>query len=293
MISSTLKNLVRKGGSIIFGHTPRIHRIPFGPIKGWNIFMSFDISPRMYFGIDEPWIAKLAQQYIKPADVVYDIGSHIGYTTLLFLQRVGKSGSVQAFEILRSVAHDYFQRTMDANKVKNAIVYPVGLSKSDQSVELPIGETLMTSLFEAGVPTKQRTELCSIVRLDGFVKREQLPVPSLIKIDIEGAEVDCLLGGLDLIKKHLPVLIVEFHTLDLLTRGHSLLRSLGYFLKTQEYSIDQQQISKLTSFHQSVLCLPSNPIGSSAKQRKTTLAKKKQSSLNKTTSVNLPGLVTD
>lgn len=293
MISSALKNLVRKGGSIIFGHAPHIHRIPFGPIKGWNIFMSFDISPRMYFGIDEPWIAKLAQQYIKPADVVYDIGAHIGYTTLLFLQLVGKSGSVHAFEILRSVAHDYFQRTMDANKVKNAIVYPVGLSKSDQSVELPIGETLMTSLFEVGVPTKRRTELCSIVRLDGFVKREQLPVPSLIKIDIEGAEVDCLLGGLDLIKKHRPVLIVEFHTLDLLSRGHSLLRSLGYFLKTQEYSIDQQQISKLTSFHQSVLCLPSNPIESSAKQRKTTLAKKKQSSLNKTTSVNLPGLVTD
>ena len=116
IISIILKNIARKGLSFFFGRTPRIHRIPFGPNRGRNIFISFDISPRMYFGIDEPWIAELAQTKINPGDVVYDLGAHIGYTCLLFAQRVGKTGFVHAFEILPSVAEGFLKKTIQAHE---------------------------------------------------------------------------------------------------------------------------------------------------------------------------------
>jgi len=84
MLLTILENFGRKSGSIIFGRTPHIHKIPFGPNKGLNIFISFDISPRIYFGIHAPWIATLAQQYAKRGDIVYDIGAHVGYPRFYF-----------------------------------------------------------------------------------------------------------------------------------------------------------------------------------------------------------------
>jgi hypothetical protein len=42
---------------MILGNKLRVHRIPYGPIQGRKIYMSPQISLRMWFGVDEPWIA--------------------------------------------------------------------------------------------------------------------------------------------------------------------------------------------------------------------------------------------
>jgi len=253
MVSATLKRFVRKSGSLLFGRTPRIHRIPFGPNKGRNIFVSFDISPRMYFGVDEPWIAQLAQRHISPGDVVYDIGAHIGYTILFFASHVGDIGIVHAFEILPSVAEGFLRKTIEANDFNNVVIHPVGLSNVEQTLKLPIGETMMTSLSQV-TGKRGRMQQCRTVRLDDYATRSHLPLPSLIKIDIEGAEVDCLLGGLQIIEKCHPKLILEFHSLDLLSKGYTILDSLGYVITTQECIVNKQFLRRIKWFHENVFC---------------------------------------
>ncbi|MGA3288384.1 MAG: FkbM family methyltransferase [Bacteroidota bacterium] len=253
MISTILKKFVRKGGSYFYGRTPRIHRIPFGPNRGRNIFISFDISPRMYFGIDEPWIAELAQTKINYGDVVYDIGAHIGYTCLLFAQRVGKTGFVHAFEILPSVAEGFLRKTIQANDFNNVMIHAVGLSSMDKTLELAIGATMMASLYSNPI-RGDKMELCKTVRLDQYVMREKLPLPSLIKIDIECAEIDCLQGGIEIIKKCRPLLIIEFHNLDLLIKGYNILNSEGYRLITRKNIIDEKFLQSINYFHESVFC---------------------------------------
>ena len=255
MLSIRLRNFVRKGGALVFGRLPHVHRIPFGPNKGFKIFTCFDISPRMYFGIAEPWIAALVEQYAKSGDIVYDIGAHIGYTSLLFRRSVGETGRVHAFEILPSVAKTFFQRTMEENGFSNVIVHSVGLSNEEQTIQLSMNDTRMAQL-SGDNSSQSRSEQCRTVRLDEFISRQGLPIPSLMKIDIEGAEVDCLMGALDTIKARRPVLIVEFHSLDLLRRGHSLLRSVGYELRTRHVEVDEEYLGRLTRFHESVLCAP-------------------------------------
>ncbi len=254
----TIKSYMRKSGAIIFGRTSHIHMIPFGPNKGLKIFMSFDISPRMYFGIDEPWIATLSHQYLKPGDIVYDIGAHVGYTSLVFQRYVGPTGFVHAFEILPSVATNFYQRTMDSNGFKNMVVHPVGLCNEEQTIELSPGDTMMASLND-GTSNRQKAEQCKTVRLDQFIIKEALPIPSLMKIDIEGAEIDCLMSASNTLTNHHPILIVEFHSLDLLKKGYSLLNSHGYTLRTQHSVVNEQFIAPLTRFHENVLCLPSKP----------------------------------
>lgn len=237
------------------GRKPRVHCIPFGPIKGRRICIAFEISPRMYLGIDEPWIAKLVQDLINPGDVVYDIGAHIGYTCLLFAQRLAGRGAVHAFEVLPSTV-EFLRKTVEANEFNNIVVHQVGLGLSTQTLKLAIGPTAMTDIYSTP-REKERTELCEITSLDLYVKQNKLPPPSLVKIDIEGAEIDCLNGGRDLINKYKPTMLIEFHELSLLKKGYNLLGSWGYSLTTQNgIPVNIRRLEVLKSFHQTVLCLP-------------------------------------
>jgi FkbM family methyltransferase len=257
-----LKRWVRKAGSWVFGRKPRVHSIPFGPNRGLRIFMSFDVSPRMWFGIDEPWVAQSAMEHVSSGGVVYDIGAHVGYTCLLYAQRVGDEGQVHAFEILPYVAEQYLGRTVQANSFNNIEAHAVGLADRDAQLSLPIGETLMTSQHSKA-HDGQRMEQCRIVPLDEYVKARNLPLPTYVKIDIEGAEVSCLIGGEKTIRKSSPMMMVEFHSIELLREGHSLLTSWGYKLKTQHgEEMDEQMISNLQRFHESVLCLPQSMFAS-------------------------------
>lgn len=251
-----LRRLVRKAGSWIFGKNPRIHRIPFGPNRGLRIFMSFDVSPRMWFGIDEPWVARSAMEHVQAGSVVYDVGAHVGYTCLLYAQRVGREGAVHAFEILPFVAQEYLQRTIDANSFGNITAHAIGLSDRKESLSLPIGETLMTSR-DSEAREGQRVEECRILPLDSFVASQSLPSPTYVKIDIEGAELHCLIGGENTIRQSSPMMMIEFHSLDLLRKGHSLLNQWGYRLLTQRgEEIVEPMLRNLNRFHESVLCLP-------------------------------------
>ena len=255
-LKSRFRNTVLEIVTRFIGQEPRIHRIPFGPIRGRRICIAFQTSPRMYLGIDEPWIAKLAQVLINPGDIVYDIGAHIGYTCLLFGQSLAGTGAVHAFEVLPSTVEQFLKKTVEANEFNNIVVHNVGLGLGTQALELPIGTRAMTSIYQTR-HEEQKTELCTIVSLDQYVKENRLPPPSLIKIDIECAEVDCLRGGHKLINDHKPIMLIEFHSLDLLREGYRLLDSWGYRLTTEEETvITIEQLETLKSFHQSVLCLP-------------------------------------
>ena len=256
LLPQWFRKAVRKTGALVLGREPGIHRIPFGPLRGKRIFMRFDFSPRMFFGVNEPWIARLTQEYVAPGDVIYDIGAHIGYTSLLFAQRLAGSGAVHAFEILPSIAETFLKKTAEANDFANIVIHNIGLSATDQELELPVGDTGMTSIYSAQAKGQQ-LESCKTVTLDQYVLQQGLPFPSLMKIDIEGAEMDCLTGGKALLEKCLPRLIVEFHHLDLLQEGLSFLSPFGYrlYLHTGDM-VDQRVLAGMKQFHESVLCLP-------------------------------------
>ncbi len=255
-LPNAVRRGVRKAGAWVFGRSPRVHRIPFGPNKGLRIFMSFDISPRMWFGIDEPWLARSAMKHVQPGAVVYDVGAHVGYTCLLYAQRVGSDGVVHAFEILPSVVDQYLTNTIRANPFDNIVTHAVGLSDREKTLSLPIGGTLMTSQDSVS-KDGQRVDECRVVVLDQYVARNDLPLPTYMKLDIEKAEVDCLIGGEKTIRQSLPVMMIEFHSKELLQEGHSLLHQWGYELVTQRGKVvDPQMIHSLNSFHESVLCRP-------------------------------------
>ncbi len=256
-IASTLRRNVISLGTLAFGSRPKLHRIPFGPIRGSKIFTSFAISPRMYFGFDESRVVEWISQCVNPGDVTYDVGAHIGYTTVVLSRRVQNKGQVHSFEILTSTA-SFLRETVEANRLKNVRIHIVGLSDKEGSIDLPVEEHMMTSINFAGqVGEGRRIESCRLCALDDYIKEQGLPLPSFIKMDIEGAEGACLTGGMQLIREHRPTMIIEFHGKQRLVEGFDILHPLGYTLTTYSgEAVTAGFLADRQFFHESVLCLP-------------------------------------
>ena len=50
-----------------------------------------------------------------------------------------------------------------------------------------------------------------VARIDSLVSENVVPPPSLMKIDVEGGEIDVLLGASATLKKHRPILFIDLH----------------------------------------------------------------------------------
>jgi FkbM family methyltransferase len=143
----------------------------------------------------------------------------VGYTTVLFVHFLDGTGEIHAFEILPSTA-DLLQKTINTNGFQNVTIHVVDLGAENAVYELPVGPTAMTSLL-AKKQEGQITERGKVVRLDDYRQEKRLPLPTLIKMDIERAEIDCLNGSLGLINECRPKMIIAFHSKDLLRQGYS------------------------------------------------------------------------
>ena len=250
-----VRDLLKRLLGRILGNDFEAHRIPFGPIRGRKIYMSPQISLRMWFGVDEPWIARLSKKLLNPGDVVYDLGAHVGYTAILFAHTLQGTGEVHAFEILPSTA-DHLRKTIEANSFENITVHNVGLGAEEAEFHLPVGPTAMTSLL-AKILEGQQTERSKVVRLDDYRREMGIPAPALIKMDIERAEIECLSGSLELIKEYRPKMIIAFHSKALLQEGFDLLTSLDYMLYNENGLLTPESIARISgNFNASILCLP-------------------------------------
>ena len=66
------------------------------------------------------------------------------------------------------------------------------------------------------------------VALDDLLARGEIPVPGLIKMDVDRAELSALTGAKALLAQHRPHLIVEVHSVELEHQCAELLLELGY-----------------------------------------------------------------
>lgn len=240
---------------LVYGDELRAHRIPFGPNVGRYLYMKPSLSVRMFLGFHEPELVRVAKRVLRSGDTVYDVGAHVGYTCVLFASLVGSAGSVQAFELLPSTAA-ILRKTHELNQLTNCTVHEVGLSDSDRRSRISINERCMgTSEFARGPDFNGEIDNCRIYRLDSYRRLTPLPPPTLIKIDVEGAEVRTLQGAQQTIRESGPLMIVEFHTAELLFQGLEWLANAGYEVRLPNgEQLTIRGAKNLREFHGSVVC---------------------------------------
>jgi FkbM family methyltransferase len=167
-------------------------------------------------GEHEPDVQQALSTMVRPGDVVYDVGAHVGFIALGAARLVGATGRVVAFEgdpanILRLREHS---SRNNLELVLRAIHAAVWSSTAGTEIRFRRGSTGTTGGVEAGGqhPVLADGDLIRVpaITLDGFIASGGL-VPQFVKIDVEGGECEVLLGGASLFAKQRPALIVEVH----------------------------------------------------------------------------------
>lgn len=203
-------------------------RILFGPVRGkfWIVGASRNAY---WLGLYERDKVKLFTEKIHQGDVVYDIGAHVGYYSLLASKKVGKNGCVIAFEPHPTNLH-FLYRHLELNRCQNVRVMEAAVAKSSG-----------TSFFRLhpsrsmGSLTAEGELQVKMVGLDELLSKQELPVPQCLKFDIEGAELLALEGARKLISTTHPKLFVATHSLGIHEDCCALLKQMGYSVQVLEW----------------------------------------------------------
>lgn len=164
---------------------------------------------------------KLMFNFVHKDIVVYDIGANIGYHTVGLASRAKQ---VIAFEPNKKNAMLLRKNTQF---LKNVKVFELACGKQNSIGYIEdFDYTSVGNLGELHMSDKGQET--TIVKLDDFVKTENLPVPHLVKIDVEGYEWEVIQGMKDIIENNLPVIFYEHLHGDDLPKVSEYLNQRGY-----------------------------------------------------------------
>lgn len=161
-------------------------------------------------------ILALLHRILRRRDmVVFDVGANEGEETLFAAKRV-PDGRVFAFEPNPQV-RARLSRNVELNHFQNVSIQPIGLDVQPGKLvlygpagrgrdgTLNAGQGTIFPRIGVDAPIGEIT----LSTLDRFVMEQRAPRIDLIKIDVEGAEMNVLQGGERVLAEHRPALIVE------------------------------------------------------------------------------------
>lgn len=176
---------------------------------------------------------QLMNLLVKPGMVAYDIGANAGFYTLALARLVGSGGAVCAFEPLAGNAANILEH-LRLNRCSNATLYQVAVSDQNGLSAFHVAQSnSMGYLGGAGeywVPT---------VAIDALIETAKLPVPDIVKMDVEGAESKVLNGARKLLGMRKTIWIIALHGADQRKEIGRILTDYGYRI----YRLDGSEIA--------------------------------------------------
>lgn len=159
-------------------------------------------------GTHEVQVQEAMRRTIGPGDVIWDVGANIGSLALVAARVVGPAGRVVALEPEAGCA-----AAIRANAARNAMTWldvrEVAATDATRDVEMiVVGDSLWTRLASVG-----EHDLATDRRVVPGCALDDLaaPAPALVKIDVEGAELEVLAGMRRLLAEVQPVVVCEMH----------------------------------------------------------------------------------
>lgn len=161
------------------------------------------------YGIHEPLASKLLGQFLKRGMNVVDIGGNLGYYALLEARTVGDPGRVIAIE---PVAANFAQlsKNVYTNGYRNVLLHNVAVGPVNGTATMYVG-TKSNWHALCPVPWKTREITVAVSTLDTVLAQHNLSSVDLIRMDLEGYEVEVIHGMVETIENYSPRLLVELH----------------------------------------------------------------------------------
>lgn len=161
----------------------------------------------------EPEFARLGE-WLREGDWVIDIGANIGHYTLRMAELVGRGGRVLAFEPVPET-FELLTANVSAVGARNVSLFNVAVSARAAvlALSMPRFDSGLVNYYMAGLTSTAKVacdpgtefEVLTLA-LDALVLPRRI---ALIKIDVEGHELNVLQGMEALLRREHPFLIVE------------------------------------------------------------------------------------
>lgn len=161
----------------------------------------------------EAGVTKAINDCLREGDQFIDVGANFGLHTLYAARKVGTKGRVHAFEpVLANLR--LLRRNVKLSGVKQqVIIIPRAVSNSSApflEMDLPDEGLAVAASLSHGSAQGRRVIHVPNTRLDDCKFDFNMPL-RMLKVDVEGAEMEVLRGGQALLLKHHPWLLVEVH----------------------------------------------------------------------------------
>lgn len=167
-------------------------------------------------------------RHLERGGVFYDVGANVGFFALLAAHLVGlREGHVYAFEPAPENASAIIGNSQ-LNGIPNitVIAKAVGAQSGHGRLQV-VDDQSWSKLEEYGLhPNTEAIIDVELVALDDLVGAGEIRPPTLIKIDVEGAELAVLQGSRTTIAEHRPAIICELH--DTHREFLAMVEELGY-----------------------------------------------------------------
>lgn len=222
-------------------------RFSGGPLAGREMYVDMGVPAwkAMAEGDYESFIfSSLGEDGGYESKTVWDVGAFMGYHALAFAALVGPAGRVVTFEpnpfnVERVRAN--LGRSPDlasrVTVVTDALSNEDGQTTFTFSPSVDTGNSSGSHIAGALAPEAasiyESFEQLTVntVRADTLLREGRAPAPSLIKMDVEGAEMMVLEGAVELLSTVRPTMLIEVHHVVTMMQTQELLTRLGYELK--------------------------------------------------------------
>jgi len=202
--------------------------------------------------------SKLLLSYINEGDFVVEVGANIGCHTVALARKVGNAGRVLAFEPQR-IIFQMLCANLSINALWNVMAERVALGEAPGVLQVPPVDYASPGNFGGVALGTVGAEPVQVVKLDAYA----LARCNLLKIDVEGMELEVLRGAVDTITRTRPILYVENDRQEKSAALVAFLRALNYDLYWHLpplFSPDNWQANQVNDFggvvSANMLCLP-------------------------------------
>ena len=243
IIPNRLLNLLKAYRTKVVGvnNSQKFHIDPSCKIFGWwePAHVKIKLNPSDWIqgqillkgGYEKEYVEKLCE-LLPEKGVFFDVGSNIGAYSLNMFR---KAEAVYAFEATKTT-YNLLNETISENKINNIYTNLSAVHNKDGEIvniysisDSNIGEN---SMYGGNI----LVNTVQTITLDTFVRKNNIKRIDIIKMDIEGNELNALKGAKESIMKYKPILFCEINPKLNICAGYDASELYDYLCKELKYT---------------------------------------------------------